>query len=481
MKHYLIIVIVTLLGVLSHSAEEVKDVQDEPETQEAGPATGGDNSLAKDAKYSEPVENITKMKGEQSALVETAEMTTDNKGLPRVEVIVDSSGSMGQMLNLDKTKMFYMKKMLLRYFTDQYKVNAETGLRVYGSQKVGDCTDNIMAVPFGEKSLGQIETKVSQLQPVGKTPLYKAVKAAAEDLKDYKAGPKRIVIFTDGEDTCGGNPCKEGNAAKLDPLLDTQIFIVAIGYKPNSDDLKKISCMGDTTTANSEDDLFSALGNISQKIFQSQINLAVNSPDPTAPVQLFHQVNGEWKFFRNFTAAFGTSVPPGRYQAVVMLEPPYKFEDFEVPPKRKVTLTVRGNGAVKVEFLDKILDVEILDKNYKLIKKFKSDTKINIPTGRWVLKIHKQPFFEKFVQKYDVHPNGDYHYEMTGVGALKVVHKDIMGLYVYDYKNNLLGNYLTNFSFALPIGSYKIHVGPDCSFDKVEVKDDKKLAVFKCP
>jgi Mg-chelatase subunit ChlD len=450
------------------------------QAEDAEPAfKPGDSSLAHDAKYSGKIQDVNALQAEASALIEVDQKDLEVEPPPRVEIIVDSSGSMGQALNMDRTRMYYMKKMLTRYFTDQFKQKAQTGLRVYGSRRKGDCEDNELMVPFNEKSLSRIELRVAKLGPVGKTPLYKAVKAAAEDLKSYK-GPKAMVVFTDGEDTCGGNPCKEGKAAKDDPLLNTQIFIVAIGFKPDSKDLKKVSCLGDTTTANSEEELFSALGGISQKIFKNQINLHVNSPDPTAEVQLFQKVDGEFKYLRNFTSAFGTAVPPGEYQAVVMLQPRYKFDTFKIPPKRAVTLTVKGTGTVNIEFLNKILDVDVLDKNMKSIMKFKSDTPTQVPTGRWTLKMSKAPFYENFVQKFEVVPNGKYNYKVTGAGALKVKTADLTGFYVYDNKKNLLGNYLSNYPFALPMGDYSIHVNDKCSFDKITAKDDHKLMELTC-
>lgn len=461
------------------AAADVSVAGKSEENEETPAMRPGDWSLAPDAKYGSDVFNVDAIKAEESALVEVSAFELGKQKPPRVEIIVDSSGSMGQNLSLDRTKMYFMKKILLRYFTDQYKVKAETALRVYGSRRKGDCTDNELMVNFAEKSLGAIETKVAQLSPVGRTPLYQSVRDAANDLKTFD-GPRAIVLFTDGEDTCGGNPCKEGKLAADDPILATQIFIVGIGFAPNSEELKKISCLGETKVANNEEELFSALGEFNQKIYSDKINLKVVSPDPLSQVQLFHLVDDKWAHFRTFTATFGTTVPPGKYQAVVNLNPPYKFDTFTVPPKRAVTLTVRGTGNATVEFLDRILDVELLDKHMKPVHKFKSDVREKAPIGRWTMKIYKQPFYEKFVPRFDIYPNGEFNYKVSGAGAVRVNSPGIVGLYVYDHKNKLLGNYLTNASFALPAGEYKIHVDEKCSFDKVNVKDDGILNVLSC-
>ncbi|NJL25652.1 MAG: VWA domain-containing protein [Calothrix sp. SM1_5_4] len=184
------------------------------EVDEKPPDKPYDFSLAPDAKYQELVKDLEKLQANLQAKVETQDKEAEDGPIPRVEVIVDSSGSMGQMLSLDKSKMYYMKKILTRYFIDQYQIKAQAGLRVYGARRKGDCNDNELLIPFNERSLPKMELSVAKLSPVGKTPLYRAVKEAANDLKSYD-GPKAMVVFTDGEDTCGGNPAKRGSPPKM--------------------------------------------------------------------------------------------------------------------------------------------------------------------------------------------------------------------------------------------------------------------------
>lgn len=65
--------------------------------------------------------------------------------------------------------------------------------------------------------------------PIGRTPLNDSMEAAIDDLKKYD-GPKRIVIFTDGKETCGGDPCKLAKKVEQNPKLDIKIFVVGIGF-----------------------------------------------------------------------------------------------------------------------------------------------------------------------------------------------------------------------------------------------------------
>jgi len=55
----------------------------------------------------------------------------------------------------------------------------------------------------------RIMASVQKLEPAGGTPLTKAVEQGAEVLH-FRRKPGVIVVLTDGEDTCGGSPCRVG-------------------------------------------------------------------------------------------------------------------------------------------------------------------------------------------------------------------------------------------------------------------------------
>jgi len=55
----------------------------------------------------------------------------------------------------------------------------------------------------------RIMASVQSLVPAGGTPLTRAVEQGAEAL-DFRSKPGVIVVLTDGEDTCGGSPCRVG-------------------------------------------------------------------------------------------------------------------------------------------------------------------------------------------------------------------------------------------------------------------------------
>jgi len=82
-----------------------------------------------------------------------------------------------------------------------------------------------------ENSASNIMSIVDALVPAGQTPLTAAVADAAEVL-DFREKPGIIVLLTDGEETCGGNPCTLGKRlhAEANQLTVHVIGIRVKGY-----------------------------------------------------------------------------------------------------------------------------------------------------------------------------------------------------------------------------------------------------------
>ncbi len=410
---------------------------------------------------------------------ETHDLSDKDQIPPKVEIVVDSSGSMGQLLSADKSKMYYTKKLLERYLMDQWKEKAIVALRVYGSRRRHDCKDNTLSVEFGEKSLENIEKKIKRLHPVGMTPLQDSLEAAIKDIQSYK-GPKRIILFTDGFDTCGGDPCKTGELIQKNPAVDIKIYVVAIGFDAESQKNKNLNCLGSVTQVNSQDDLFNALGNISNAI-KTQNNLVVESPQPTAQVQLFRIVNGKPVYYRTFTSAWGIRVPPGQYSAKVLFHPAFEFPPFTIPPHKKIHLVVRGKGTIHVGFRDQILNVELLNKDSQVVSEFKSDQDFLAETGKYKLRLFRKPLFDKVIPEFFVFPNGYHKYDVSGVGVVQFDHPSLAGYYVYDHKKRFVGNYLTNTPLVLKNGVYIFHLNEKCSFESVGVNNSEQITRVQCP
>ena len=117
-----------------------------------------------------------------------------------------------------------------------------------------------------ENSASQIMSIVDALIPAGQTPLTAAVAEAAEVL-DFREKPGVIVLLTDGEETCGGNPCNLGKRlhAEADQLTVHVIGIRVKGYTwMGEQSLLDTKCLAEQNgglyiSVESEDDLAKAL------------------------------------------------------------------------------------------------------------------------------------------------------------------------------------------------------------------------------
>lgn len=85
------------------------------------------------------------------------------------------------------------------------------------------------------------------MQPYGQTPLTSAVSVAADAL-DFRHRPAVIVLLTDGEETCRGNPCALGEQLKT---MGAGVTVHVIGYMLNGTNVPAsgqfVRCLSETT------------------------------------------------------------------------------------------------------------------------------------------------------------------------------------------------------------------------------------------
>ena len=96
---------------------------------------------------------------------------------------------------------------------DAVPEEVELGIRTLGADYPGDdrkvgCKDTKQLYPVGPLDRTEAKTAVATLRPTGWTPIGPALLGAADDLEGGDA-TRRIVLITDGEDTCGPlDPCE---------------------------------------------------------------------------------------------------------------------------------------------------------------------------------------------------------------------------------------------------------------------------------
>lgn len=122
-------------------------------------------------------------------------------------IVFDASGSMTGMGFGERTvRRIEQVQRALADVLPEVAPMRNLGLIVFGPGKRHACENVDLRLRPAPNAAARIMSEVSDLQPYGQTPLTDAVNAAAEVL-DFRKRPAVIVLLTDGEETCRGQPC----------------------------------------------------------------------------------------------------------------------------------------------------------------------------------------------------------------------------------------------------------------------------------
>ena len=122
-----------------------------------------------------------------------------------VELILDASGSMLKRLE-GKRRIAIAKEVLTEAVTEYIPAGTPVALRVFGHKEPNSCrTDLELSLrPLLPAAASQVIQSV-EARNLAKTPIADSLAKVESDLKAAK-GRKVIVLVTDGEETCGGDP-----------------------------------------------------------------------------------------------------------------------------------------------------------------------------------------------------------------------------------------------------------------------------------
>lgn len=247
-----------------------------------------------------------------------------------VEVILDTSGSMLEKLQ-GRRRIDVATDALERLVSDALIEGVPFAMRTFGGKGTGKAArcHTRLSLP-----LGPLE-KASALEMLGKlkarkqtrTPIAAALEKVAEDLAGV-AGPRIVVLVTDGAETCGGDP-EAVIAALREGGLDVTVNIV--GFALEDEALK--GTMADWAS-DGGGTYFDAAG--AENLAES-IAAAVNAPyrvyDPAGKVVAGGTVGGG-----------AVALDPGAYRVEVLVEPPVVFREVMVGSGDRVQLTLPAAG-----------------------------------------------------------------------------------------------------------------------------------------
>ncbi|MET9009691.1 VWA domain-containing protein [Streptomyces olivaceoviridis] len=171
-----------------------------------------------------------------------------DQAAPKVELVLDVSGSM-RTRDIDGGTRMAAAKQAFNEVLDATPEEVRLGIRTLGANYRGDdrkegCKDTEQLYPVGPLNRTDAKTAVATLAPTGWTPIGPALLKAADDLNGGD-GTRRIVLISDGEDTCQPlDPCevaREIAAKGIGLTIDT------LGLVPDAKTRDQLSCIADAT------------------------------------------------------------------------------------------------------------------------------------------------------------------------------------------------------------------------------------------
>ncbi|MEN0654060.1 MULTISPECIES: vWA domain-containing protein [Hyphobacterium] len=154
----------------------------------------------------------------------------EGEGPIAVEFILDASGSMGAQA-AGREKMQIALDAFEAALSELQGANVLAGLRAYGFDSSlahtaeASCPNSELLTGFrtGDE-IAALGTAARGLTPYGYTPIAASLRAAADDLIEVEARERLIVLISDGEETCNGDPVAvAGELAGLGVNLSTYV------------------------------------------------------------------------------------------------------------------------------------------------------------------------------------------------------------------------------------------------------------------
>lgn len=150
-----------------------------------------------------------------------------------VEVILDASGSMLQQLNGIR-RIDIAKQTLLKLTGEAIPADSLFALRVFG-REVDSCQTDL-DIALAPLKPDAVKARISNITAKNnaKTPIGASLAAVSGDLAKA-SGEKLVILITDGEETCGGDPLA---AIQQLRAAGTNVRINIVGFAIDDDSLK---------------------------------------------------------------------------------------------------------------------------------------------------------------------------------------------------------------------------------------------------
>ncbi len=303
----------------------------------------------------------------------------------RIMFVLDGSGSMKQKWG-DNSKFELARDLLFKLIdsVERKNPNVEFAVRVFGYQFPNtqhDCKDSRLLVPFAKNNATKITNALNKITPQGMSPIAYSIEQGAKDFPVDTQSLNSIVLITDGEETCGGDPCKVSKELAAHRVL-LKPFIVGLNVDESSKD--KYKCMGAFFDTKDKSSFYDAVGVIIKQTLNTttaQINLLDANGDPTVtniPFTLYDHYTHtiEYNFVHTMNEKGNPDTlyldPVGVYDLELHTYPSIRKENIELTPgKHNIIALDAPCGNLSVECIAS----SIATNNAQVLVRPKADSK----------------------------------------------------------------------------------------------------------
>lgn len=157
----------------------------------------------------------------------------------KIIFILDASGSMwGKVRN--EAKIVSAKRVLKKAIGD-LPDDSQVGLIAYGHRSKSDCADIETISELKPIDKTGLSTKIDALDAKGKTPITDSLRKAIAEIKALNLDETvKIVLVSDGLETCDGDPCKLVKEAKE---AGVKITVHVIGFDTGKLNVSQFECI----------------------------------------------------------------------------------------------------------------------------------------------------------------------------------------------------------------------------------------------
>lgn len=354
------------------------------------------------------------------------------------------------------------------------------------------------------KDLRTLQQTVRELgKPDGRTPLSWAIRQALTTLENAtKNRPRNLIIISDGNDTCGEDPCRVASQMGAKQAQIT-FYVVGIGMTTRDKDFKVLQCTAGEGTPNSVAVTAepASLKSVMEKI-AGQIKRDAESAKPENSTLLVavKDARGQPAHIRfaarhesgqEFRGESGSvlKLPPGRYTLVGNL-PPTPAIVLAPGAREQVTLDLPlGHLKTTVECGDQ-LTFNVLDAQGQVIGTGNASASgLDLAPGEYSIMLNGYPQLEP--KPVTVKANQVQTVGLGSFGTITVSVKDASGkplllpLAFYDDRDPRGGSAPpvvrgeTDMALTLPAGTYNIHLAEE-STRSSQLRGGENLTVQVC-